>query len=295
MVVVQYSVIGCNFSGPQSGNAVPGFVQASTYDSINNTILAAITIDPIESKVYGNDIIVNFTVLNPTTIGYILKNKNGEVVREAKGIGNNQLILSNLLIDEYTITIINYNANDEIKNSESANFAINRLDTVWISPDGTGTGASRDSPTTWENVYNLLADNGTVMFMSGTYNDFYGNQLTKDWTLVGDGEVILDANKKGNMFSVSAYNATFINLTFINGNSVNGGAIGDFYGGDKTYTVINCKFINNTATNCGGALYSRYNPIYIYNSTFINNRNNGGYGGGAIFADRNIYVFCYWM
>ena len=253
----------------------------------NRDIVSIIEIDPIESKVYGNDIIVNFTVSNPTTVGYILKNKNGETIREVKGIGNNQIIFSGLSMDEYIITIINYDANGEIENSKSANFNILRFDTVWISPDGTGTGVSRDSPTTWENVYNLLADNGTVMFMSGTYNDFYGNQLTKDWTLIGEGEVILDANKKGNMFSLSAYNATFINLTFINGNGGNGGAIGDFYGGDKTCTVINCKFINNTANGCGGALYSQNNPIYVYNSTFINNRNDGRYGGGAI--------FCYWM
>ena len=100
----------------------------------------------------------------------------------------------------------------------------------------------------------------------------------------------LDANYGGNIFGVTGTDIVFKNITFIHGMSVNGGAIGDFYGSTKSYTVIGCTFINNTASNCGGALYSQNNPIYVYNSTFINNRNNGNYGGGAIFADGNIYV-----
>ena len=100
----------------------------------------------------------------------------------------------------------------------------------------------------------------------------------------------LDADNRGNIFGVSGTNIIFKNITFINGLGVNGGAIGDFYGSGKNYTVIDCTFINNTATNCGGALYAQYSPIYVYNSTFKNNRNYGNYGGGAIFSDRNIYV-----
>ena len=79
--------------------------------------------------------------------------------------------------------------------------------------------------------------------------------------LIIDGEGhTLDASGLGNVFGFSGTNVTFKNITFINGYSVNGGVIGDFYGSGKNYTVIGCTFINNTATNCGGALYSQNNP-----------------------------------
>ena len=130
-------------------------------------------------------------------------------------------------------------------------------------------------------------------------------KLTKDYAMqAGETHVVitksnividgqghtLNANTRGNIFGVTGSNIVFKNITFINGLGVNGGAIDDFYGDGKSYTVIDCTFINNTATNCGGALYAQYSPFYVYNSTFINNRNNGNYGGGAIFSDRNIYV-----
>ena len=115
--------------------------------------------------------------------------------------------------------------------------------------------------------------------------------INKNITIQGKtkDKVILDAQGLSRIFTINAgLNVTFINLTFKNGYSSNGGAIYS----NSQLTVMNCTFINNTATGNGGAisiLGNGVNSIISY-SNFINNTasdNSTGAtgistGGGAI-------------
>ena len=119
-------------------------------------------------------------------------------------------------------------------------------------------------------------ENGTAITASNIVIDGKGHSI--------DGRGI------AKIFSLSGAGVTFKNITFLNGVGSDGAAIADFYGSNMNSTIIGCNFINNTATNRGGALYSQYNTFYVYNSTFTNNSNIGEKGGGAIYSDSNIYV-----
>ncbi|MBE6503019.1 MAG: hypothetical protein E7Z76_01830 [Methanobrevibacter sp.] len=79
------------------------------------------------------------------------------------------------------------------------------------------------------------------------------------------------------------------NVTFDNNKANFGGAIFTFYRGYESLsnlTIIDCKFINNTAEQAGGAINSLYDT-YIYNSQFLNNKvlKTQTSQGGAIFAN----------
>jgi predicted outer membrane repeat protein len=74
---------------------------------------------------------------------------------------------------------------------------------------------------------------------------------------------------------------TFRNVTFTNNTANIGGAMTNTYhnSGQSSLEVYDCKFIDNKATEDGGAIYSDDVPLNLHHSSFINNtadRNGGG-------------------
>ncbi|MCF0168376.1 MAG: hypothetical protein HUJ93_07040, partial [Bacteroidales bacterium] len=101
-----------------------------------------------------------------------------------------------------------------------------------------------------------------------TESNFTDNKVSNDGD--GGGAILLRGN----------YNGNIIDCNFTNNSGPWGGAI---YAGQNTVGFLNmadCYFINNTATNAGGAILTRFD-IIVNNSTFINNTAlNSAYGGG---------------
>ena len=83
-----------------------------------------ITAGEVNNIIYANDLNINYDVVNKTSLTYKLINKNtGKEVQITK-ILNNQIILSNLIAGDYSLTLIN-NENDNYKSDNlTINFSV---------------------------------------------------------------------------------------------------------------------------------------------------------------------------
>lgn len=130
-----------------------------------------------------------------------------------------------------------------------------------------------------------------IYVLSGTYNES-DLEVSKSVSIVSLGDVVIDAQKNGRIFIAdSDVNLVLKDLTLLNGNSVeNGGAI---YANKVNLTLNNVTIKNSTALN-GGALAINGN-FNILSSEFINNTasNDGGaiyiYSGASQNGASNIY------
>lgn len=127
---------------------------------------------------------------------------------------------------------------------------------------------------------------------SSPFNEGKGIVISQNnITIDGKGHTI-DANGNSRIFNVTGTTVTLKNIIFINGYS-EGSSGGAVYGYGDNLRVLNCTFINNTASRWGGAVYS-YPDSYsvFYNSRFINN--SAVYGGGlaTIYGYRQDVLNC---
>ena len=163
-------------------------------------------------------------------------------------------------------------------NNNSANIGDNTYNVTFIK---VGKSFSELNKTINENnnsdVY-LYCD---YIFLDSDSEFKEGIIVNRNVTIHGNGYNI-DGQGIARIFNVSNNNVIFQDIVFLNGNaSANGGAI---YG---DCTVIDCSFVNNSATgeygSSGGAVY--FNGGSIVNCIFINNFANlwGGsiYGGNV--------------
>jgi len=86
-----------------------------------------IKINPIANVTYNSPITVGFDIENKTKVSYIVKNNEEKVIiNKTYLIGKNQIILSNLAVGDYIITIFN-EANEKFTGDvKSAAFTINK-------------------------------------------------------------------------------------------------------------------------------------------------------------------------
>lgn len=211
--------------------------------------------------------------------------ENEYPIDDTENIDENPLLSSSTLINttEDDDQIL-YAENDYLKLGNPL-MANNRGTSLYISPDGTGTGESVDNPTNWNNAYSLAQNDDIIYFLDGIYEIINFN-LNKNLNLiaVNVGSAIINGN--GNrIFYTQRNNITYNGLTFINGNySSNGGAL---FSNTGNMEIINSTFINNTAAN-GGAVYVYSGNLSIVDSKFINNSANTS--GGAIYSYRNLDI-----
>ena len=169
----------------------------------------------------------------------------------------------------------------------------NPLDIYYVNGSYTGTSnGTLENPfktvkdaINYSNLFNL---NATIYIMEGTYYDVnmtVANNLTI--SAYEGANVILDGNKNGYIFDASK-KLTIIGLTLQNGTGKgsNSNSIGGVIISNDDITIINSKFINNTAKT-GGAIYASTN-VNIINSTFINNTAIAD--GGAILCIENCNI-----
>ena len=169
---------------------------------------------------------------------------------------------------------------------------------IYISPDGSGDGLSENNPTKWSDALNKVTSGDTIKFANGTYydikDDYVGNIK-----LVGSGETVIDANGSGGFFSTYG-SITLENLSFIN--AYTGDKQGNPDGPSTGYdgegaivnngqlTVKNCYFASNQGIGTEGGAIHNSGTCYVYDSTFFR---NGGKKGGAIYSDKNSYLYVY--
>ena len=136
---------------------------------------------------------------------------------------------------------------------------------------------------------NNTAEGDTLVLENDYANtdDFNQNgiNISKSLTIDGNGYTI-DALGKGRIFSINASNVILKNIKFINGYySRDGGAV---YWGGNNGSLINCTFVNNSASN-GGAIYWYGENATLSGSIFINN--SAGVGGAIRLITRHISIF----
>ena len=119
-----YSKDGVTWTDLNSDNQV-----ASLKAFTQNMPGSLVTISPITNVTYNNPVTVNFNIENRTTVNYILKSKNGEIIKQIQSFTGNKITLSGLSAGDYTITIINTNSNKYVGNSQSLDFTVFKADT----------------------------------------------------------------------------------------------------------------------------------------------------------------------
>ncbi|MBO6306657.1 MAG: hypothetical protein J6M55_04035 [Paludibacteraceae bacterium] len=134
---------------------------------------------------------------------------------------------------------------------------------------------------TYEITSGISVAAGSVNLIGG----FAGTETTANQRAVGDepwemqNPTILDANG-GVFYTVNSGNR-WDGLTFINGSKADGGVACI----NANTTIKNCRFINNTSSNQGGALFTyRLTGIHILNCYF---EGNSAPKGGAICVSDN--------
>ena len=64
---------------------------------------------------------------------------------------------------------------------------------VYISPNGTGTGASEDDPTNWNAAKSKVTSGGTIQLANGTYYDIKDDVIS-NVELRGSGNTLINAS-----------------------------------------------------------------------------------------------------
>ena len=114
-------------------------------------------------------------------------------------------------------------------------------------------------------------------FNSSTDKDFNGFTISKDNYVVDGKGYTIDGSNEVNIFVFTGSNITLKNLKIINAKGTNGPAAWF----SSLGMVDNCSFINNNASNIGGAIYINNSVSDCeINSKFIN---NSARQGGAIY------------
>ena len=102
-------------------------------------------------------------------------------------------------------------------------------------------------------------------------------------TIDGHGYTI-DAKSMSRIFNATAYNVVLKNIILINGKANDGGAVYMPHG-----SVVNCSFVNNTASYDGGAVYFSAFGSSV-NCSFVNNTASNS--GGAVYLAAGSVINC---
>ena len=252
------SLLGASDGEETLGSTV--YVDGNYFQNLRNAIDSASIGDVVDLE--GKTIIGSNPVMN---VNKRITIANG--VLDAQFLGNaprnsfNNVILNN-------ITIINYNIPFLITNSELNDVRFDNIETnggVFVIRNSKLTG------TDFTNCRSLMAEDpddyetGVVIV---TYNSVYDR-----CNFIND-----SSNRHSGAICVGGANGNTVNITnsnFINCSAGIGGAI-YVHGNDATNpgvysNIINCKFINNTASQYGGAVGSSQTYLNIQDCEFINN------------------------
>ena len=218
------------------------------------------------------------------THGTVIFKLNNEEIGTSTITNGKAAITFTLELDVGTYTIEATYLDDDWFVENSTNCTLEVLDpyygVYYVSPTGSDTNeGSQNSPKkTVKNAVDMASKEGknkNIIILDGTYVE-NNIEINVPLNITGEGNVVIDANHEGLIFSIKANDTEIKNIKFINGINKNGGAINT----TGTLTLENVTFECNNATSYGGAVYSEGNLV-VSDSKFINN--TGDTGGGAIY------------
>lgn len=139
----------------------------------------------------------------------------------------------------------------------------------------------------------IRSDYGNILALNSNFTNntaYHSGGIGSYNNITSINSIFTNNTSYGNGTAISSTNLTVINSTFIANHAVNetitdgyGGAIviNKYKGVPGNATIINSKFINNTASANGGAICNKESYFNVTNCTFIGNDAN--MTGGAIF------------
>ena len=163
---------------------------------------------------------------------------------------------------------------------------------IYVSPDGTGTGASADDPTTLVKALNTttLQPFTKIHVLDGTYeatkNDLFAVRTNNTYIFAENpGNAIFTGNDAYRIIRVYGSNVTLDGLVLSHGKGVGGTTYID--SDAKDVHIVNCVFRDNNHTSNGGALYLVGPNTLVEKCAFINNTATGSTCGGSIYINVN--------
>lgn len=160
------------------------------------------------------------------------------------------------------------------------------MDTVYVSADGDDSNeGSKLSPVKTIAKAIELAVAGKIVILQGNYIE-NNILINKDLNITGEGNVVIDGNASGVVFTINSGNTVYLkNLNIKNAvNTKDGGAIYN-NGADLYLDFLN--LYENTAAS-GGAIYNTNKGYVVITNSKLHNNNNtvkSGWnkGGSAIY------------
>ena len=161
---------------------------------------------------------------------------------------------------------------------------------IYVSPDGTGTGASADDPTTLVKALNAttLQPFTKIHVLDGIYeatkNDLFAVRTNNTYIFAENpGNAILTGNDAYRIIRVYGSNVTIDGLVLTHGKGVGGTTYID--SDAKDVRIANCVFRDNNHTSNGGSLYLAGSNTTVEKCAFINSTGGGTTGGGSIYVN----------
>lgn len=261
--------------------------------------------------------------------------KNGDIIdlsgntyagenREFKFIDNKKVTIANAIIDASNSW--KFTGISTIKNCVLENITFKNYNTTERHPFGLENVVLRNVK--FDNFVNAIAcinarncvfENVTLSNIKSLLNETQGGDYERGAMVVSYYSTFnncnfinLSTNHHSGAICVAGEEGNSVNISnskFINCSSGVGGAVyvhGNGKISDKLYsTIVNCSFINNTASQWGGALGSSQNNLIVENCDFINNKAKQGaafmVGGithgldGITEGHNNIMKNCYFF
>jgi len=175
---------------------------------------------------------------------------------------------------------------DDVVQESDGSLSLSVSNDADVLADATGNGGS------FSDLQTLINSNTGTITLTGNYT--YGGSDTgnagisikNDITIVGQGNIVIDAKEKSRIFNIDKSTVTLKGITLANGKtSANGGAITS----NSALTIEYCNVVNNTAAS-GGAIYSSTGDVIMNHSSFYNNNaisTEGRTGGGVIYKSNS--------
>lgn len=175
---------------------------------------------------------------------------------------------------------------DDVVQESDGSLSLSVSNDADVLADATGNGGS------FSDLQTLINSNTGTITLTGNYT--YGGSDTgnagisikNDITIVGQGNIVIDAKEKSRIFNIESATVTLKGITLSNGKTNdNGGAITS----NSALNIENCKLINNTASS-GGAIFSSAGDVIMNHSSFYNNKAtsaSGKTGGGVIYKSNS--------
>ncbi|MBE6500678.1 MAG: hypothetical protein E7Z80_09100 [Methanobrevibacter thaueri] len=253
------TIKGSTFSGNTANSYRNIYSAVNTAPTLSGNTFngAAATLNTISNANYPVNIVLSGTFEDGNNFATnipILANNNEVASFSLTNSNSFSVTWNNVLPDTYNVVVANVDNNGNkfaYTTTPSRSFTVSRRNVIYVgnTAGSPGYGLTASDPTTWDHVADILAEGGTVYFTSGTYSNFYDKTVSGSWTLrpVDGATVVLDANNKGRIFTVSANNVKINGLTFKNGKVSNNQGSAIYWTGTDG-SITNSVFTENTGT-----------------------------------------------